>query len=117
MRGLIFSILILISCQAFASGKITLQNNFFNEGKVYRPMVGLQVYQRLSDKVAINTWAGYGIQPLEIKDDVKWLVAKAQLDFQIKKVTLAAGLQYKHLVGEGITDHIPFIKLDYQLWK
>lgn len=122
MKKIIIAALICLGATpAFASGKITLQNNLYDEGKTYRPMVGLSVYEKLTKHVAVNSWLGYGIQPLEIKDDVNWLVGKLQADLKFgHKVTVSPGYQYKHLFGDSDTPsedhHIPYFSISYQLW-
>lgn len=122
MKKLIIASLICLgTVPAFASGKITLQNNLYDEGKTYRPMIGFGVYEKLTKKLHLNAWTGYGIQPLEVKDDVNWLVAKAQVDMEMgKRLVVSPGYQYKHLFGDSDTPsedhHIPYFSLSYKLW-
>lgn len=114
--------LILVPMTSFASGKITLQDNVYDNGETHRQMVGLNVYESLKNVLpmgkylAVNAWAGYGVMPLEVKGDVDWLVAKAQVDMYFGKITVSPGYQYKMLPGESHREHIPFIKFDYVLW-
>jgi hypothetical protein len=41
---------------AAAGGKLTLQNNLYNNGTTYRPTVGFSVYQPLLKGLAFNRW-------------------------------------------------------------
>lgn len=109
--------ILLTATMASASGKISLQNNLYDDGKTYRPMVGFQVYEMMTKTIGLNSWVGYGVQPLEVKDDVNWLVAKVQADVFMKKFTVSPGLQYKNILsGQGEDDFIPYLKIDYKLW-
>ncbi len=125
MKKIIFSffalILTMTSVQAMASGKITLQNNFFqdnvNGGHDYRPMIGVQVYEFLiGKKVAVNSWTGYGVQPLELKSDVEWFTTKNQLDFFVGRFTVSPGLQYAWIPTYNEHRLNPYLKLDWKLW-
>lgn len=80
-------------------------------------MVGFSVYQKVARNLFVNAWAGYGSQPLENRGtDLNWYVAKAQLDFQMKRLTIAPGVQHKNLPDENFHDTYPYIRVDYQLW-
>jgi len=122
MKNLLALTILLFAGVACASGKITVQDNAYENGKVHRPMVAFGVYQNLKDvlpmgkHLALNLWTGYGVQPLEVKDDVNWLVAKGQLDVIFSKVTVGMGVQYKDIIGEDVQDVIPYLKVDYKLW-
>lgn len=108
---------------AMATGKLVLQNNFYDFGKsedIYKPMIGFAVYEKLMSNTHFNSWIGGGSTPMEESDDVRWLVAKAQLDIQIKKVTVSPGFQYKHIFGDDDSlakdIQMPFFALSYNLW-
>lgn len=101
---------------ANASGKLSLQNNMFNDGKDYRPMIGLAIYQPLIWKMSFTSWTGYGIQPLETKDDVNWFVTKNQVDFRYNKWTFSPGYHYQEVLKPRENKSYAFIKVDYQLW-
>jgi hypothetical protein len=118
MKKLIIATLICLgSVPAFASGKITLQNNLYNDGKTYRPMVGFGVYEKLVRSIHLNAWAGVGNQPLEVRDDVTWLVAKVQADVRFgKRITVSPGYQYKNILSMHHSEHVPYFALSYQLW-
>ena len=118
MKHLILTLALIIAAgSAQASGKLSLQNNFYNNGTEYRPLVGVAVYERLAKTLALNSWVGYGVQPLEIKGDVNWLVAKAQVDMEFsRRWTVAPGVQYKTLLDDATTDLVPYIKVDLKLW-
>jgi hypothetical protein len=121
MSRLIAMLLIgLTASIAAAGGKLTLQNNLYNNGTTYRPTVGFSVYQPLLKGLAFNGWTGYGVMPLEETDDTKWFVAKAQLDFELagklKNLTVSPGITYKNIVNENFDDKIGFLRLDYKLW-
>lgn len=107
------------SNQAQASGKITLQNNFFDEGREYRPTVGFQIYEKLTRGSAFNFWTGYGAQPLEAlnyDDNTNWYVAKGQLDLYFGRFTISPGVQYKKIIDDSFDDTHGFLKIDYKIW-
>lgn len=113
----LFLITLLLSANVFAAGKLTLQNNLYDGGKTYRPMVGFGIYQPVFKWAAFNFWSGYGVMPLESSDDTQWLVAKSELDMYVGKWTIAPGVQIKKLLSNGreeVTN--AFVKLEYRLW-
>lgn len=107
---------VLLPLSAMASGKISLQGNWYNEGKDVRPVVAIQAYEKVAKNLYLNAWAGYGNQFLEVRDDVDWAVAKAQIDMRMKQWTFSPGVQYKYLIDSRVDDVIPYLKADYQLW-
>ena len=114
---LIFMTFTMACAPAFASGKLSLQNNFPDGGSKYRPTFGLSVYEPITKSIAANFWTGYGEQFLEERDDVNWWVSKAQVDFNWKALTVSPGVQYKVLVSEGNEKvAVGFVRLDYKLW-
>lgn len=119
---ILFTILLALSLStmAFASGKISIQGNYFGtESKDIKPMAGFGVYEKVARNLYVNSWLGYGAQPLEHRaSDLDWFVAKAQLDLRMNRLTVSPGVQYKYVkdANVNIQDTIPFVKLDYQLW-
>lgn len=115
----VFTLLVLftpLACsQAFASGKISLQNNFPDGGKAYRPLVGFSVYEPVTKYAALNFWTGFGQQFVEEREDVNWLVTKGQVDIFAGKFTIAPGVQFKKASGVE-HDVMGFVRIDYKLW-
>lgn len=118
---------ILLSCTgAMARGKLSLQNNLYNDGKTYRPTLGFSVYEPFLKGVALNAYAGAGSAPDEDPKNVRWstdahwAVAKVQLDFQgshkLDGWTISPGLGYKTLIGEEYSDSYGFLRIDKTLW-
>ena len=121
MKILLTVLLFFGAVSAEASGKLSLQNNFFQDldgkGHTYRPMVGLGIYEFIfRKKVALNSWVGYGNQPLELTPDVNWFTAKVQLDFFVGDFTLAPGVQYSYIPTYHEDRLNPYLKIDYRLW-
>lgn len=116
MKFTTFLITLLLSAACYASGKLSVQGNWYDDGKEVRPMVGFNVYEKLAKRLAVNSWVGYGNQFLETHQDVNWFVAKAQLDMSMKRVTVSPGISYKALPDDNFHDVIPYLKLDLQLW-
>lgn len=112
----LFLVTFLFSVSAMAGGKLTLQNNFHNQGKDYRPMFGLSIYQPLIANTAFNSWTGVGEQPFEINPDVTWFTTKNQLDFNFTRLTVSPGVQYTHINPYKENRTHVFIKVDYKLW-
>jgi hypothetical protein len=116
-RVFVFLATILFSASVFATGKLTLQNNLYDGGKTYRPMVGFGIYQPLFKWAAVNLWSGYGVMPLEATDDTQWLVAKGHVDMYFGKWTIAPGVQVKKLLS-GDREEVAnaYLKVEYKLW-
>lgn len=107
----------LFTSGAQASGKISLQNNFFEGGKKYRPMIGLGIYEPIfGGSVALNSWTGYGNQPFDLNPDVDWFTTKNQIDFHFKRMTLSPGFQYSFVSPFGEERSWVYFKVDYKLW-
>ncbi len=103
--------------EASASGKITLQNNFFENGQKYRPMIGLGIYEPMfGGLVALNSWSGYGNQPFDFNPDANWMTTKNQLDFHIKRFTISPGFQWSYVLPYEEERSWVFLKVDYKLW-
>ena len=113
----LFLTVLILSGSVFAGGKLQLQNNFFHDGKDYRPTAGFSVYQRLNKQLASNSWVGAGVFPLEERADTKWFVAKTEIQMDLKKDwVLSPGVTYKQLLGENERDMIPYLKAEFKLW-
>ncbi len=120
MKLLISIFVLIFSMSAFATGKISVQGNYFDQNpKELKPLYGFSVYQKVARNLFVNSWLGYGAQPLEQRaSDINWYVGKAQLDFQMNRLTVAPGVQYKYVKSGDlkIKDTIPFVKAEFQLW-
>lgn len=112
----VFVALIFASVFAEASGKLSLQNNVYKDGR-YRPMVGFGIYEPMfAGKVAINSWTGYGNQPFELSPDVNWFTTKNQIDVHLSKLTLSPGFQYSFVWPFEEERSWLYLKIDYKLW-
>lgn len=111
-----FLIAFLFSMTAFAGGKFTIQNNFYNEGKDYRPTFGLGIYQHLFANVAFNSWTGTGEQPFEFNPDTRWFTTKNQIDMHFDRLTVSPGVQYTHINPYKENRTHFYVRLDYKLW-
>jgi hypothetical protein len=119
MKALFTICILLLGHECFASGKLSLQNNFYNDSErdiVYRPAIGLTVYEKIMNTVASNSWVGYGAQYLETQSDVNWFVAKSQIDVYHRSLTVSPGVLYKWLPDTETQDIITYLKIDYKLW-
>lgn len=109
--------LLFVADYAHASGKITVQNNFFNKGADYRPMIGLQIYETIwTGRLAFNSWTGYGNQPFDVNPDVNWFTTKNQIDVYYKRFTLSPGYQFSFVSPWKEQRDWVYLKLDYKLW-
>lgn len=120
LLAILFVLAAFTTAPANASGKLTLQNNFQNGGKDYRPMVGFGIYEPITSLAHLNAWTGYGKVSLEDTEDVNWFVAKAQVDLHIfNKFTLAPGVQWRTIDSDHTDsrrDTTVYARIDYQLW-
>ena len=111
-----FIITLMTAFTAQASLKVSGQANLYDQGKNTRPQAGLTLYQPLMKHIALNSWAGVGIEPFDNKDDVRWSEVKAQLDFINGKYTLSPGMSFKDISGDNNKRSMGFVKLEYQLF-
>lgn len=102
---------------AAASLKLSLQENFYDQGKHPRPMAGLSWYQPLIMNTALNSWAGYGDEPFELKDDVHWFSAKSQMDFIFGSFVVSPGMQYKYIEPYQSDRLYPYIRVDWKIFN
>ena len=116
MRFMIAILILFMSTFSFASLKLSTQANLYDKGHNTRPQVGLSWYQPIMRDIALNTWAGYGNEPFEIKDDVNWFGAKAQLDFRWKRVVVSPGVIWKHLEPSNAERSYGFLRVDYVIF-
>lgn len=116
MKKVIIAMVSLFALSANASLKLQAQANGYDGGENTRPQLGVAYYQPLMKKVALNTWAGMGYEPFETKEQVRWSSAKASLDFYIKDITVAFGMQYKDIQGADNSRSYGFLKLEYKLF-
>lgn len=111
------SLILAFAMNAEASGKLTLQNNFYNQGKDYRPMIGLGIYEPIfGGGVAFNSWTGYGNQPFDLNPDTQWFTTKNQIDFHMKRLTVSPGFQWSYVWPYNEERNWFYVKLDYKLW-
>lgn len=118
MKCIIVS-LFLIFCSTSVQaldGKLTLQNNFYDGGKHYRPLIGLGLYQKITKHTAINAWSGMSEEPFEHRNDAAWWVGKAQVDFYFGRFTISPGYQMRHLFRQGEDRDYMYVRVDYKLF-
>jgi hypothetical protein len=114
MKKLIFGALLFCGLNAHATLKLQTQANVY-EKDVVKPVVGLSYYQPFLKYFALNSWVGYGSEPLEQDPDVNWLSAKAQLDVHIGRFTIAPGYQFKTSYPENNHRDYPYLRVDYKI--
>lgn len=117
MKKLLIAIVLLSGLTANASLKLQAQANGYDNGENTRPQVGVAYYQPIiKNKVAINSWAGTGIEPFMTKEAVRWSAAKVSMDFYIKDLTLGLGVQHKDIQGADNSRNYTFVKLEYKVF-
>ena len=109
---------LLLSCNAFASGKFTLQPSYDLDSKEWKPTIGLGIYEWLIGKgVAYNSWTGYGEQDFTLKEDTKWWTTTNSLDLHLPLgVTLSPGFKLSYVLPYKEFHKSVHVKLAYQLW-
>ena len=114
MRNLF--LFLTLSTTAMASGKLTLQPNFWlGEDKV-TPMIGLGIYEPLVKVyIAYNGWTGYGEQPV-LKGGVHWLTSKHDLDLYWDKLTISPGYTALLVLPYQKFQHNVHVKFTYKIW-
>lgn len=116
MKSLVIMLVSLFALSANASLKLQAQANGYDNGENTRPQLGIAYYQPLMKKVALNSWAGMGYEAFQTKEQVRWSSAKASLDFYIKDLTVAFGMQLKDIQGADNSRSYAFMKLEYKLF-
>jgi trimethylamine:corrinoid methyltransferase-like protein len=117
MKFVLATALLFVGLSANASLKLQAQANGYENGTHTRPQVGLAFYQPfMRNRVALNTWAGTGIEPFMTKEAVRWSSAKASLDYYIKDLTVGLGMQVKDIQGADNSRSYGFVKLEYKLF-
>lgn len=119
MKKILLLTLILFSANLLASGKLSIQPQYFTDTQKVTPQFGLSVYEKIlySKKLAYNGWFGYGEPSEEDKDLGSWYVIKNSFDYYAsEKIVLSPGVQSSFSTGEEKPRHRVFVKLTYQLW-
>jgi hypothetical protein len=108
-------LLLSLSLNAFASGKIVLKPYYNSTLKKADVAVGLSVYEKLFSKVALNSWSGFG----ETKETAeKFFVFKNAIDIQVKDFTISPGFQLEFLDTKRMDKtEIFFLSVAYKLWN
>ncbi len=116
MKNLMFVLLVaLMPFSAFASGKLTMNGNYYKADGDLKPSVGLAIYEPLAPGfVAYNGWLGLGGEYR--KRDFEWASTKHMIEFYINKVTIGAGFMLEYdRKDKQIVDSL-VVKAEYKLW-
>lgn len=111
---------------AQAGGQFTIQNMVY-EDFVPRPMLGLSVDQKVSDKLFFSGWAGLGSRPdNETKETKHWSTIKAGVDYRFSRVSFGGGLQmnassedWTHFypqIQDAEKEYAAYFKMAIKLW-
>jgi hypothetical protein len=118
MKSILVLISLLFSLSVFASGKISVQPQYFTHSQKVTPMVGLSVYEKiLIPEIAYNGWVGYGDQAFESRENVNWFSMKHSIDLQVtNRVTLSPGIQTVKSSKDTDYENRYLLKVSYKLW-
>lgn len=112
------AIFTLLSVNCFASGKISVQGNYFWQSKQWFPQVGLSVYERLvGNTLAYESWTGGGGQDFELHPDIRWYTTKQDLVLNLgHNLALAGGVQISYIRPYNEFNNNAHVKLSVKLW-
>lgn len=122
MKTIFLLLALLVGMNAGASGKLSYTQYYYDNSKEFQPMLGLSIYQKLSKKIAYNSWTGWGRPDLpEAKPGMSWYTSKQGMDFYVGRFTINPGFQFMYLDQDGMNqgehwDNRVYVKVDYQLW-
>ena len=111
-------LLLLVSSVASASGRISIQPNYWFNTKRWSPLVGLAVYEHIwRGRIAYNGWLGAGEQPFAGRESVWWYTMKHDIDVQfLPRLTISPGVQVNYIVPWKEVQGNVHAKLSVQLW-
>jgi hypothetical protein len=118
MKKILVLMSLLFSMSVFASGKLTVQPQYFGNSHKVTPMIGLSIYEKIfTPKVAYNGWIGYGDQAIVDKDNVSWFSMKNMIDFQVtNRLVLSPGIQTVKSSKDERYENRYLVKASYKLW-
>lgn len=110
--------LMLVNVNAFASGKISVQGNYWWQTKQWYPQVGLSVYERLvGNTLAYESWTGGGGQDFETNPDVQWYTTKQDLVLNMgHNLSLSGGVQISYIKPFNDFNNNAHVKMSVKLW-
>ena len=118
MKKILF--LLFLSANCFASGKVSLEPDYYLNYKKLGAKSGISIYEHLFGPLSYNGWSGVGVRPKYYSDAVFWAVSQHSLEFWVKKVAVAPGygLFYNNSddgLPKGI-EQVVSLKLTYKIW-
>lgn len=121
MRTIIVLALTLVSLNANAGARLSLQASQFDGKDGVHPMVGLSVDQKLVKMLFVNGWVGAGSRP--VHDDTKrWGSGKVGIDMRFPLVSFGIGAfantgasEMEELGDQGIETG-GYVKVSLKLW-
>lgn len=117
MKYVLLALLCLVSSSAFASGKIIVGGtSYFLDGphKV-GPQIGFNLYQKLQDNVAFNSYTGWGRVERE-HESVEWVNLSNMMEFYLGRFTFAVGHKLNWDPNADIVDQGVAGKISFKLW-
>lgn len=109
---------LLFSMSVFASGKLTVQPQYFSDSHKVTPLIGLSVYEKIFiPQVAYNGWIGYGDQAFVDKGNITWFSMKNMIDLHVSnKLTVSPGIQTVKTDRDSDYQNRYLVKVSYKLW-
>lgn len=119
MKSIFIALSLLLSSivtPAYASLKLVLENRVYEDVNVYRPMLGVNLVEKLLANAAYNQFTGYGSTPYEGEDDTQWFTTKHQMDIYFGPVTVAPGLAFTYVDKDQAWRQYAYLKLELKIW-
>lgn len=118
----LYLLFITFSLSAFASGVLSLEPSYDPQRDRTHFAFGLGVWQKITPKIAYNSWTGFGDSYDGGSKYHSWYVSKHQADFDVTKaLTFSPGVRLNYLDDQenGFDKRLfgeVFAKIQYKLW-
>lgn len=109
MKKLI-ALFLFLSQLCLASGRVSIENQYFLESKVLGPTLGLTVSEPLFLGLDYVSWTGGGLN-LEKK---WWMTSKHDIEIPISDFTISVGAAYRLNPKNESDVHV---KVSYDIWN
>jgi hypothetical protein len=123
MRLVLAFMLVFLSTEALATGRLSLELRDYQGGDKIYPIVGLAINEKLFANLHFNSWIGYGQRPVEELGDKDWVAYRAGVEAYFGGLAVGGGLFQNLTTSAFDLDSFDvggemgaYVKGSYQLW-